>query len=220
MKNGEKPIANPLVILREEFDDWAVLFDPDTGNAFGLNPTGVYVWKLFDGKHSIGEVVKALHRDGEDVPQEAGEHLAAFVEELSARGLVGYNMEWVRDNKACRHSCPACISEKVVDAVLFTYEPPKLINLSGEQAEGACCSNGTSATGIEACCSGPCVTYTTCYGGNCHGGDCQSGTSALGVWCADGTSVAVCGNGSSTLIGNCAGTGMSAYSRCNGGSGF
>jgi hypothetical protein len=31
IKNGDKPIANPYVMLREEFDDWAVLFNPDTG---------------------------------------------------------------------------------------------------------------------------------------------------------------------------------------------
>ncbi len=63
LKNGEKPIANPFVILREEFDDWAVLFDPDTGHGFGLNPTGVYIWKLLDGKHSIEDMLSALRRD-------------------------------------------------------------------------------------------------------------------------------------------------------------
>ena len=50
MKNTEKPTANPDVVLREEFDDWAILFNPDTGRGFGLNPTGVYLWKIFDGK--------------------------------------------------------------------------------------------------------------------------------------------------------------------------
>ena len=49
MSHNNKPVANPLVVLREEFDDWAVLFDPDTGNAFGLSPVGVFVWKLLDG---------------------------------------------------------------------------------------------------------------------------------------------------------------------------
>jgi hypothetical protein len=29
----KNPIANPLIVLREEFDDWAILFDPDTGSA-------------------------------------------------------------------------------------------------------------------------------------------------------------------------------------------
>jgi hypothetical protein len=43
---NDKPVANPLIVLHEEFDDWAILLDPDRGNAFGLNPTGIFVWKL------------------------------------------------------------------------------------------------------------------------------------------------------------------------------
>jgi hypothetical protein len=31
----KNPVANPLIMLREEVDDWAILFDPDTGNACG-----------------------------------------------------------------------------------------------------------------------------------------------------------------------------------------
>ena len=44
MTKDDKPIANPYVSLREEFDDWAVLFNPDTGRGYGLSPTGVYLW--------------------------------------------------------------------------------------------------------------------------------------------------------------------------------
>ena len=40
MPDYDKPVANPLIVLREEFDDWAILFDPDTGNAFGLQSSG------------------------------------------------------------------------------------------------------------------------------------------------------------------------------------
>ncbi len=36
------------VVLREEFDNWAIPFDPATGNAFGLNPVGVFVWERLD----------------------------------------------------------------------------------------------------------------------------------------------------------------------------
>ena len=57
-------------MLREEFDDWAVLFD-DAGNSFGLNPTGIKVWQFLDGKCSIYDILKALHRDAEELPQEA-----------------------------------------------------------------------------------------------------------------------------------------------------
>lgn len=89
MEPIDKPVANPLVVLREEFDDWAILFDPDTGNAFGLNPTGVYLWKLLDGKHSLDEMLHSLQRDAEDVPAEAGEHIQDFIADLTKRGLAG-----------------------------------------------------------------------------------------------------------------------------------
>ncbi|RPJ51839.1 MAG: SynChlorMet cassette protein ScmD, partial [Acidobacteria bacterium] len=49
MKQMDRPIANPTVVLREEFDDWAVLFNPDTAAAVGTNPVGVAVWKRMDG---------------------------------------------------------------------------------------------------------------------------------------------------------------------------
>jgi len=32
----DKPIPNPFVVLREEFDDWAILFNPDNARAVGL----------------------------------------------------------------------------------------------------------------------------------------------------------------------------------------
>lgn len=93
MGSENRPIANPLVVLREEFDDWAILFDPDTGNAFGLNPVGVFVWKRLDGKHAIEDIVKELRENAEDVPQEAEHHLEEFVKELADQGLAGYEIE-------------------------------------------------------------------------------------------------------------------------------
>jgi SynChlorMet cassette protein ScmD len=93
LETHDKPIANPLVVLREEFDDWAILFDPDTGNAFGLNPTGVYLWKLLDGKHSIDEMLRSLRQEAEEVPEEAGDHLREFIADLTKRGLAGHELE-------------------------------------------------------------------------------------------------------------------------------
>ena len=45
-----KPVPNPMVVSREEFDDWAILFDPETGKAFGVNPIGTEIWNKLDGK--------------------------------------------------------------------------------------------------------------------------------------------------------------------------
>jgi SynChlorMet cassette protein ScmD len=92
MKCDDRLRANPLVVLREEFDDWAILFDPDSGNAFGLSPTGVYLWKHLDGQHSIDDMLEALRRDAEDVPAEAGDHIREFLADLTKRGLAGYEV--------------------------------------------------------------------------------------------------------------------------------
>lgn len=45
MYRPDRPIVNPIVVLREEFDDWAILFNPDTDAAVGINPVGVGAWK-------------------------------------------------------------------------------------------------------------------------------------------------------------------------------
>lgn len=90
---NDRPVANPLIVLREEFDDWAVLFDPDTGNAFGLNPTGVFIYKLLDGEHTEEEILGALRQEADGVPPEAGEHLRMFVQALVQQGLAGYEVQ-------------------------------------------------------------------------------------------------------------------------------
>jgi SynChlorMet cassette protein ScmD len=93
MLQTDKPVANSLVVLREEFDDWAILFDPDTGNAFGLNPTGVYLWKLLDGEHSLDDLLVRLRESADDVPDEVSDHVSEFVQELTKRGLAGREVE-------------------------------------------------------------------------------------------------------------------------------
>jgi SynChlorMet cassette protein ScmD len=90
VQEDKNPIANPLIVLREEFDDWAILFDPENGNAFGLNPMGVLVWKRLDGHHSIQDIVKELKDTCEGVPKEAEKHLKILIKDLVEKGLAGY----------------------------------------------------------------------------------------------------------------------------------
>ncbi|MBF0498880.1 MAG: SynChlorMet cassette protein ScmD [Candidatus Riflebacteria bacterium] len=84
-----KPIANPVVVLREEFDDWAVLFNPDTADAVGINPVGVTVWKQMDGTRSIEDIVSVVQSNFEDVPEAVHEEIVAFVQMLEKNGFVG-----------------------------------------------------------------------------------------------------------------------------------
>jgi len=90
LPNDDKPIANPIIVLREEFDDWAILFDPDSGDAQGLNPIGVFVWKRLDGKHTINDIIEEIKSDCDEVPPEVDEDVIDFVKELTDKGLVGH----------------------------------------------------------------------------------------------------------------------------------
>ena len=93
MSPSTPPIPNPVVVLREEFDDWAVLFNPDTAAAVGINPVGVAVWKLLDGKRSLDDIVSEIGRQYDDVPGAAREDLEKFIDDLVQGGYVGYEVD-------------------------------------------------------------------------------------------------------------------------------
>ena len=90
MKSHKTPIAKQSVLLRQEFDDWAILFDPDTGDAFGINPMGIFIWKLLDGHHTIQDILKKLFETCTNVPEEAKSHLEKFFRELAEKGFATY----------------------------------------------------------------------------------------------------------------------------------
>ncbi len=93
MNQTDKPIANPIVVLREEFDDWAVLFNPDTANAVGTNPVGVEVWKRMDGKKSLADIVSEIKNSFVDTPDAVFKEIADFVDKLAENGFVGLEVE-------------------------------------------------------------------------------------------------------------------------------
>jgi SynChlorMet cassette protein ScmD len=90
MSTAEKPIADPLLVLREEFDDWAILFDPDTGDSFGLNPVSVFIFKRLDGKHTVRDIMDELIVECEDVPEDAEQFISAFINDLVEKGFAGH----------------------------------------------------------------------------------------------------------------------------------
>lgn len=186
-------VTDPYEILSsssaKEFDDWAVLYDPDTGHGFGLNPAGVHVWKLFDGEHAIDTVLEELRHHAEGVPEEAGSHIEAFAEQLIAQGLAGFDSTssspMNNPDKVVllpeKHS--SSLTGHVSESKLCNYERPKLVNLgSGALAQGSCnqgshagcCGPGGSATGGNGCgtgsggeslgCGTPCCNPTGCNG--------------------------------------------------------
>ena len=85
----QKLIVNPVVVLRKEFDDWAVLFNPDTAEAVGINPVGVAIWELLAEDSSMDGIVENIKKNFADVPGSAKEEIQTFINDLSERGFIG-----------------------------------------------------------------------------------------------------------------------------------
>jgi SynChlorMet cassette protein ScmD len=83
-----KPLPNPVVVLREEFDDWAVLYNPDTATAIGLNPTAVTIWKLLDGRRSVVDVVNSITATFADPPPTAAAEIGELLDSLVDGGFL------------------------------------------------------------------------------------------------------------------------------------
>jgi SynChlorMet cassette protein ScmD len=88
----QRAVKNPSVVLREEFDDWAVLFDSDTGNAVGINPIGVAIWKCLDGDHSPKDIAEELKDIFSDVSETVLEEVKEFLDKLAEGGFAGYEV--------------------------------------------------------------------------------------------------------------------------------
>jgi SynChlorMet cassette protein ScmD len=91
MDNHTKLRVNPDVVLREEFDDWAILFDPNTGKAYGINPVSVIIWRRLDGTRTVDDLLTELHKHCDNVPDSASEELMAFLQQLVDKGFAGAN---------------------------------------------------------------------------------------------------------------------------------
>jgi SynChlorMet cassette protein ScmD len=87
------PIANPLLVLREEFQDWAVLFNPDTGEGFGFNPVSAFIYKRLDGKQTFDDIMEALRAKCRNAPEDADKFVRTFIEDLLEKGLAGYEIQ-------------------------------------------------------------------------------------------------------------------------------
>ena len=86
----QKPIVNPVVVLRKEFDDWAVLFNPDTAEAVGINPVGVTIWELLTADSSLLDIIENIKENFADVPGSAAEDIQSFINDLTERGFIGF----------------------------------------------------------------------------------------------------------------------------------
>lgn len=80
--------ANPSVVFREESDNWAILFHPDTRASFGLNPIAAFIYRHLDGTNTSEQIVHNLIKQCSNVPCNAHEVVCTFLNELVDSGMA------------------------------------------------------------------------------------------------------------------------------------
>jgi len=87
--SGDKVLRKKdQVVIREEFDDWALLFDPDTGVICGVNPVGVQVWKMIDGKRTVQDISMMIRDSFPDAPDTVEDDVTDFMKEITVKGYA------------------------------------------------------------------------------------------------------------------------------------
>lgn len=81
---------NPSAVFREEFDNSAILFNPDNGDIFSLNATGKVIWKaLAEGCADEAAVLRKLAEACDaPLPEGAENDVKEFIAALKEKGFV------------------------------------------------------------------------------------------------------------------------------------
>ncbi len=83
-------IRNPDVVLREEDMDGGLIFNPDTNQIRVLNTSGLFIWKLCDGRCDLSSLIAALHESFDGVPaDQVAEQVKGFIDDMMAASFIG-----------------------------------------------------------------------------------------------------------------------------------
>lgn len=75
-------------LQRLAVNDEGFIFDPETGNSYTVNKTGLFIIKLLKEGKSEEEIVKALSEKFDVSEEDARRDLVDFIEQLRLYGLL------------------------------------------------------------------------------------------------------------------------------------
>lgn len=82
------PKRNPSTAFRKVGEEGGLVVLPGRSEVKVLNPTGITVYGLLDGKHSIDEIVRTVIDEFDVEPSQAREDVRAFLNELADHGML------------------------------------------------------------------------------------------------------------------------------------
>lgn len=83
-------LCNPDVVLREEDEDGALLFNPDTNQVKVVNTTGLFIWQQCGVARTLDEIVAEIQKAFDEVPpDEVAQDVKEFIDGMVATGFIG-----------------------------------------------------------------------------------------------------------------------------------
>jgi hypothetical protein len=83
-------IRNPDVVIREEDEDGALIFNPDTDQIRVLNLAAFFIWNLCDGSNDLAGIVSAVRKSFDTVPDDqVDQDIKEYIEGMIASGFIG-----------------------------------------------------------------------------------------------------------------------------------
>ena len=80
--------VNQIVVLREEYDDISLLFDPVTGKAFQLNNVATFIWQQLCLERNLDEIEISLRNEFSNTPECLKSDLNDLLRDLIENGFV------------------------------------------------------------------------------------------------------------------------------------
>lgn len=87
-KQKEKTyVANPKIIFRNEGND-ALLFNTQNGNTSIINSTGMFIWRMCNGKHSKPAIIKKAAGEFRGKPDDIACDVSRFISTMVESGMI------------------------------------------------------------------------------------------------------------------------------------
>ena len=83
-------IVNPAVIIRDDFEDFGIIYNPETDKSYSINQTGVEILKHIQSQTPIPEIADKLRENFSEVPDDISGRVDMFIKTLIDKGLLFY----------------------------------------------------------------------------------------------------------------------------------
>jgi hypothetical protein len=85
---AHRPCRHPYSSFRRIGDHGGLVVLPGKAEVKVLNPVGVKIFSLLDGKHTVDEIAASIVEEFEVTPEEAVSDVRDFLGELSEHGML------------------------------------------------------------------------------------------------------------------------------------